>query len=193
MGLAPAFVHTVEVPGAAPAALGEVAHKAQQHLVHLRQGGRLGGPIVLFQIDVGGVVTAPRRVHALVPKALQVGRNAYGTGTGNEQVAAILEVKGLKFGIGLPFCVTQKLLIGGQGAHGGVCTAQVQGYTVEEFCIIGLVALPEGLPAQCRSRRSVMEGTFLIFFPLLHRVFVKAIEAGAVAYHNHRFLNTADV
>ena len=67
--------------------------------MHLGHRSRLGRPVVLFEVDVCGVVARPRRQDALVPKALQVGRYAGRAGTGDEQIAAILEVECLKGGI----------------------------------------------------------------------------------------------
>ena len=79
--------------------------------MHLGQGGAFRHPVVLFQVDVGGIVAAPRRGEALVPQPLQVGRDAFRAGTGDEQVSAILEVQGLQFRVGFPFRIAQKLLI----------------------------------------------------------------------------------
>ena len=47
-------------------------------------------PVVHFEVDVGGVLTAPNRVRVLIPDALQVGRLATLAGACNEQVTTIL-------------------------------------------------------------------------------------------------------
>ena len=146
VGLAPGILNTIEVPCGLASVDGQPLQEAQQHLMHLRKGGRLRRPVIFFQVDVGGVIAAPRRVHALVPEALQIGGDARGTGAGDEEVSAILEIKGFQLRIGLPGGIAPELLVRRQGLHLGSRLPKVQGHAAKEFPIIGPVALPEAHP-----------------------------------------------
>ena len=72
----PSPPHPIDVAGGGMPRRGQVADKAQQHLMHFGQRRRLGGPIILLKVDVGRIIRAPRRVHRLVPQPLQVRRHA---------------------------------------------------------------------------------------------------------------------
>ena len=78
----------------ARAGVGEVHDHGDEGVDCFGEVGGLGGPVVHFGVDVDGVFGAPGRVHRLVPEALEVGGLAAGAGTGDEEVAAELEVEG---------------------------------------------------------------------------------------------------
>ena len=71
----------------------QVRHHRHQRVHRLGQVGRERRPVVHLGVDVDGVLAAPRRRHALVPDALQVGRLRTGARAGDQQVAAVLEVE----------------------------------------------------------------------------------------------------
>ena len=77
----------------------QVAYEAQKHLMHLGKSGRLGSPVILFKIDVCGIVRAPWRYHIFVPKALKIGRNPFGARRRYEQITSILEIQGFQLRI----------------------------------------------------------------------------------------------
>ncbi len=101
--------------------------------MHLGEIGDLGGPIVLLEVDVGGVVAAPRRKDVLVPKALKGGWDAWGAGAADEQVSAELEVEFFEIGVVLgEVGVAPQLDIGGEAADMIGGTAEVELDPVEE-------------------------------------------------------------
>ena len=147
VGLAPALLHPVIVPGGLCAVPGKVVQKAQQGSMHLRQGGAFRRPVVLFQVDVGGIVAAPRRGEALVPQALQVGRDPFRAGTGDEQVSAILEIQGFQFRIGFSLGIAQQLPVRGERADAVRRGAQVQLHAVKKGLVVLCVGVFELAPA----------------------------------------------
>lgn len=78
--------------GSGAAGLGQVAGEVEQRLVQLGQSGRLGGPVVHLDVDVGRVVGAPAGTDIDVPDALQVRRLRTGAAAGDEQVPTEVEV-----------------------------------------------------------------------------------------------------
>lgn len=60
---------------------GQIFDEAKQRLVHLGKIGVFSQPVILFCINVGGVVAAPGRAQVRVPDALQIGGNARCTRT----------------------------------------------------------------------------------------------------------------
>jgi len=61
--------------------------------VAFRQVGHLRRPVVHLKVDVEVVVAVPGGLQVLVPKALEVGRQAAGARTAHQQISAELEVK----------------------------------------------------------------------------------------------------
>ena len=49
-------------------------HEIKQRLMTIRKICILRRPVIHFRVDVGGIIAAPRRLHMIVPDALQVGR-----------------------------------------------------------------------------------------------------------------------
>src|SRR3954466_10016509 len=62
--------------------------------------GHFGRPVVHLYIDVGMVVTAPRRVVRVIPEALQVRGKTSGTRRRNHEVTSELKEQGFEPGIG---------------------------------------------------------------------------------------------
>ena len=69
----PALVDAIIVLGCDASRLTEILDKVEQRLMHLGEVGHLCCPVILLQIDVRGVVAAPRRQQVFVPESLQVG------------------------------------------------------------------------------------------------------------------------
>ena len=66
--------------------------------------GKIAGfrrPVVHLDVDVGGPVGTPRRTHQFVPDALQIGGLGAWARTGDQQIAAVLEIEGRQIGIRL--------------------------------------------------------------------------------------------
>ena len=101
----------------------------------LAQIGRIGQPVVHLHVDVGMVVAPPGRGVALVPTALQIGRQPARPRGRNQQIAAILEEQGLQSVVRAGGLQVHQALVGGQGRFGGV-TAEVEGDAVEEGAIV---------------------------------------------------------
>ena len=132
--------------GAGPAGCHEAGDEALVGRGGLGQVGGVGGPVVHLEVDIDVVVGAPGWVDAVVPHALEVGgQGRVVPGGGDEQVAAVLGVEGLQGAV-----LLGGALVGGQGL-GGVAAqgpgAQVQAHPGEQGGVVGLVGLPDGLPA----------------------------------------------
>ena len=106
--------------------------------VQVTEPRHLCGPIVLLDIDVDGIVRAPRRQQMLVPEPLQVGRNPGSARRGDEQIASEIEIQFLKVGIMLSQVgISFQLHIGGERGHGVGSGAEVEYDTSVELAIIG--------------------------------------------------------
>ena len=121
-----------------PARLPQALHKPHQRIAALRQIGDVGGPVVHLEIDVGVIVGHPRGIVAVVPNALEVGRqNGILPGTRNGKVAAILEDHDLQQPL-LP-CCGRAVLIGHDQFICGLfrrCLTHIQAHAVIEAAII---------------------------------------------------------
>ena len=82
------------------AGLAQRIEKVEQRLVQLGEVGHLRRPVVHLQVDVEVIVRVPRRAHAVVPHALQVGRQIARTAAGDQQVAAELKIQRVECRIG---------------------------------------------------------------------------------------------
>ena len=51
---------------------------------------RLGNPVVHLHVDVGVVVSVPRRVACVRPKSLEIRRQTARTGAGYQQIASVV-------------------------------------------------------------------------------------------------------
>ena len=80
--------------------LAQRIEKVEQRLVQLGEVGHLRRPVVHLQVDVEVIVGVPRRAHAVVPQALQVGGQIARPAAGDQQVAAELEVQRVERRIG---------------------------------------------------------------------------------------------
>src|SRR6266404_2037465 len=80
--------------GGAGARFTEVHYHLYQRVDTFGQIAGFSGPVVHLRVDVDGVFAAPRRVHAFVPKALEIRRLAARSRTRDKQVPAKLEIKG---------------------------------------------------------------------------------------------------
>ena len=166
--------------GAIPA---EIPHKAQQDLVHLGETGRLGGPVVFLQVDVDGVVAAPRRFHAFVPQTLQVRRDPFRPGRGDQEISSILIVK--RFQLRVRFAkvrIALELDVGGKDADGVRRRAQVDGDAVEQFLVIRFVPGQESGETGRLRGGEIRIGHRLVRLPFLHRILVEPVETAGVDY-----------
>ncbi len=87
-------------------------------------------PVVHLHVDVGVVVAPPRRMVAVVPLALQIGRQPARPRGGNQQVAAILEEQCFQAVIGTLGFEVREALVGGEFLLGRV-GAEIEGDAVE--------------------------------------------------------------
>ena len=76
-----------------PARFPQRGEVVEQRRRALRQRGNLRRPVVHLQVDVQVVVAVPGRLHLLAPDPLEVGGQRPGSGTGDEEIAAVLEVE----------------------------------------------------------------------------------------------------
>ena len=98
----------------------------------LGQVGRLGGPVVHLDVDVRVVIGMPRRIVAVVPQPLQIGRQAAGARAGNQQVAAILEKQFFQLRDQPLSAALNFALVGGQGGLSAGGLSQIERHAVEE-------------------------------------------------------------
>ena len=87
---APAAAAVVGV-GCFGAVEAEILDEIEQHRSAFGQVAGLRGPVVHLGVGVDGVIAAPGRSEAIIPKALQVGGQRMGTGAGNQQISSVLE------------------------------------------------------------------------------------------------------
>ncbi len=121
MTAAPAAADAVIVAGGIVTVHGEVVHETEDGLAELTKITHLGGPIVLFKIDVHCVVAAPWGLDVNVPKSLEVGRDTGSARAGDEQIAAELSIEGFKIMIAAGVLgIVLQLLVGGQHVSLGV-------------------------------------------------------------------------
>ena len=99
--------------------------------MHLAEIQHFGRPIILFCIDVYGIVRTPRSVIVLVPQPLKVHRHARCAGCGNHQIPSELEVEFLQARVFGPGRIGQKSVIRCQCIPPGR-VAKVQVNPVEE-------------------------------------------------------------
>ena len=174
--------------------MAQVGDEIHQRLMQYAQVSRLGRPIVFLQVDVAGVVAAPRGKQAFVPQALQVGGHTGCTRTGNEQVTSVLEIKHFQLRIALVLIgIFQKLPVGRQGGNSGIRFAQIQFHTVEEMLIIGHMCLAQRLITLLRSFRHALCHQVPIVPSFLDGVFVKTVKAGDVGYQDERLLSSVNL
>ena len=124
------------------AGFGEVFDEFEEGRGAFGEVADFGGPVVHFEVDVGGVFAAPGRQDGFVPDALEVGRLAAGAAAGGEEVAAELEAEGFEIGIGGAVALGEEALVGGRGALGGVAEGEV--HTAHEAAEIVDVPAEEG-------------------------------------------------
>ena len=119
-------------------------HETVQRPGQLGQIGRLGRPVVHLDIDVGVVVGIPRRRQAVVPQALQIGRQGIAR-AGDQQVAAELHVQRLQLGVVAIAGVGGDAGVGGQCAALGGAGAEIEGHAVEQRAVVLLVFGAQGV------------------------------------------------
>jgi hypothetical protein len=73
--------------------LREVFDQVEQGLVTFSKVADFRGPVVHFDVDVGGVLAAPGRHDRLIPDALEVGWLAAGAAAGNQNIPAKLKAE----------------------------------------------------------------------------------------------------
>ena len=131
---------------------GHVVEVVEVLLVHLRQAGRLGWPIVHLYVDVGVYVGVPCRTVAVVPDALQVVGEVYAPGAGDEHVSAVGEVQLFEHSCVGRACdgrlrgeggIGVDELVGGLGVGGSV---EVEAAAVEECRVVGHMCVEQCLP-----------------------------------------------
>ena len=113
--------------------------KFEQRLKTFGKIGRIDRPVVHLQVDIDVIVAVPRRFYSFRPEALQIGGQAAGPGTADQQVAAELEIKRGQLRIVLSALDRLKTLVG--GPIGGIGAAQIQIDAAEKFLVIGQVRL----------------------------------------------------
>lgn len=77
--------------GYPPSRAGNFSNHVQQWFMALGKIAYLSGPIVHLSIDIGCIITVPRRLHPVIPDALKIGRLTPRTRAAHEQIAAILK------------------------------------------------------------------------------------------------------
>ena len=121
-----------------------LAHdQPEERRVALGEVGRLRGPVVHLDVDVGVVVAVPRRLVAVVPQPLEIGRQPTGPRAGDEQVAAVLEEEVLEARVVALGLVGVEPLAGGQGALLGGRLPDAQLDAVEERLVVLHVGGPQ--------------------------------------------------
>ena len=73
----PSIVHTIETFRRTFPISHGLAEETEQRHFQLTEIGDIRRPIVLFEIDIDGIVAAPWRHKVLVPQPLEIGRNAF--------------------------------------------------------------------------------------------------------------------
>ena len=68
-------------------------HQRRQRLIEFGEAGLLQGPVVHLDIDVRMIVPVPGSRYSICPESLQIGRQAAGTGTADEQIASVVIVQ----------------------------------------------------------------------------------------------------
>ena len=162
-----AGIRPVNRRGRAPQVGVVVSHPAAGVVIHLGRAGaglrqvhdhrgqrrdafgkvrNLRGPVIHLRVDVDGVFAAPRRVHGIVPDALEIRGLAARTRAGDEQVARELEIQRGELRV-VALGEMRDALVGRQ-LH-GVRLAQVEFHAAEPFLVFGHMRLEqagEGFP-----------------------------------------------
>ncbi len=86
----PAAVHPLR---RAPSADPHLPYQLKQRHMAFRQIAALRNPVIHLQIDIDGILRIPRRKKALIPNALQRGRQPSGPAAGNHQISPVIEQK----------------------------------------------------------------------------------------------------
>ena len=119
---------------------------------------------------------------------MQVCRNAFRPGRGNQQIPAILIVQRFQFGI--RFAQVRKALqlnVGGQDSDGVPRRAQVDGHAVEIALVISLVPGLQAGEAGLAGIRKIRIGQSLVRFPFFYRILVEPVETRCVDHIKRRF------
>src|SRR5699024_9818637 len=107
-------------------------------LVHFREVGQLGRPVVHFSIYVKRVFAIPGRLRILIPYPLQVSWLGTGTRTRNEQIATKLEIQLYQLRIGAAGKIGDPLV---GGFLGFIRNSQVQIHPVKIGFIVSFMSL----------------------------------------------------
>ena len=198
MATAPAAVNVIVVAGGVASVVGQCLHKVVEWQCHLGQIGRKGGPIVLFEVDVHGVVTAPRRPEMGCPQSLQVGRNARSARAADEQVTAILEIKGLQiavvgarsvaFEVGIVFEHLLRIHIVVECR-----TAETELHTGEETAIVGHMADQQLVVGIVHQMPRIIGSHVDIVGSLADRMLVETVETGLIDNVDDGLSDTAEL
>ena len=68
-------------------------HQRRQRLIEFGEAGLFQRPVVHLDIDVRMVVSIPGSRYSICPESLQIGRQAAGAGTADEQIASVVIVQ----------------------------------------------------------------------------------------------------
>ena len=162
------------------ACLGQILAECGQRCKHFGHVGHVAGPVILFQIDVDGIVAAPWGFLLFVPQSLQIGRHSRRARAADEQVTAKLEVERLQVAV-----VGGLAAVGAQHAVGGlrgVVATAVEGeaHPVEDGLIVVEVASQQAVAAVVGEMPGVVHGVLDVGSPLGHGVFVVSVKARLV-------------
>ena len=92
---------------------GQPIDKIKKRAMGFRKIGHFRRPVIHFRIDVQRIVTAPGRLHQLVPDPLQIEGLRTRPGAGDHQVSPVLKVKCLQAMIISDAVLTGEAPVGG--------------------------------------------------------------------------------
>lgn len=131
-------------------------HHLKESFMTLGKSGDFRRPIVHFSVDVDRPFAVPRRSELFVPDPLQVGGLRSRPAGGDQQVTAILDVKGQQLGIVCRFAEIDDTLVGGQQRLTVGAKTHVE--TVEQAGIVGQVPAQEGFEFLRTGRLQLLAG-----------------------------------
>ena len=180
---APSSLYAIVVTRGLCTAHGKLVYKLQQGLVHLRKVTCLRVPVVLLQVYVSGIVTAPWWSNMLIPQSLQICRHPFRARATDKQVSAILEIEGLQFRVFLfQVIIAKQLAVGCQSAHTVCRMSQAETHPVEELLVIRTLRLTYILVSLFPDSTSTPARHCLIVHAVSGRVILHTVKACHINY-----------
>ena len=172
---APSLIDAIEVLGIVSACHRHAFNQSVYWGHQFWEVGDFCRPVILFQVDVDGIVAAPWRIEGWCPESLQVGWHALGSTAADEQVSAILEIELFQVRIALVVVAVGEQLSVGRAGGIKLGSFQAQAYSIKEFLIVSDVALLEFIVCKVGEMPGIIGYVLDVWSSFLYGMLVEAV------------------